>query len=377
MNSKERVIAALQHCEPDRVPRGENAFDAAFFEQTVGYKTLAYGGWEEKEAIWSGQRDKVVADYIDAICALTLKMGWDYIRVPVAPKKQDYTGYKRVGEHAYVDGKGRVYHFNPEVGNITYPAVYDVDMTIDDLVDDPDFTVNDSELDIARGVIERLGNSHFIIGRPPVGGTFPYTSTIGMEEYLVRMITDPDFIHRLVEIENRKCQKYVHAFMDLGCDGIMITEDYADNRGVTCGVERYNEFILPYLKIINDVVHSRGGWFIKHTDGLMWDLLDSFVDMGIDGWHGIQPSIGMDIRLLKEKYAGKLCLFGGLNVETLIAGTPEESYREAVYAIQHGAPGGGLVLAGGNILEPGTKPENYAAVARAVAEYGHYPIRKT
>jgi hypothetical protein len=30
---------------------------------------VAYGGWEEKEAIWSGQRDKVVADYIDAICA--------------------------------------------------------------------------------------------------------------------------------------------------------------------------------------------------------------------------------------------------------------------------------------------------------------------
>ncbi len=48
------------------------------------------------------------------------------------------------------------------------------------------------ELDIARGVIERLGDTTSIIGRPPVGGTFPYTSTIGMEEYLVRMITDPD-----------------------------------------------------------------------------------------------------------------------------------------------------------------------------------------
>jgi hypothetical protein len=41
-------------------------------------------------------------------------------------------------------------------------------------------------------VIERLGDTTSIIGRPPVGGTFPYTSTIGMEEYLVRMITDPD-----------------------------------------------------------------------------------------------------------------------------------------------------------------------------------------
>jgi len=167
----------------------------------------------------------------------------------------------------------------------------------------------------------------------------------------------------------------INAFLDLGCDGIMVTEDYADNRGVTTGVARYEEFILPYLKRIANLVHQRGAYFIKHSDGLMWDLLDSFVELGIDGWHGIQPVIGMDIRRLKEQYGGKLCLFGGINVETLIAGTPEEARNEALYALKYGAPGGGLVLTGGNILEPGTRAENYQAVTDAWKQYGTYPIK--
>jgi uroporphyrinogen decarboxylase len=374
MNSKERVMTALRHEEPDRVPRGENAFDHRFFEQVIGRKTFCYGGWPEKEALWSGNREQVVADYIDAIVQLTRKLGWDYVRLPVAPKKLDYSGYRRISEHSYVDGQGQAYHFNPEAGNICYPANYNTDMGIEDLTDDPYFSVDDCEMDIARGIIERLGDTHFMIGRPSVGGTFPYIETIGMEEYLVRMITDPEFVHKLVSIENKKALVYIDAFMDLGCDGIMFTEDYADNRGVTPGVARYETFIRPYLKRLVDKTHARGGLFIKHSDGLMWDLLDSFVELGIDGWHGIQPGIGMDIRRIKEKYAGRLCLFGGINVETLIAGTPEEARREALYAMKYGAPGGGLILTSGNILEPGTRVENYEAVTSAWEEFGKYPI---
>ena len=101
-------------------------------------------------------------------------------------------------------------------------------------------------------------------------------------------------------------------------------------------------------------VHARGGYFIKHTDGNVWTILDALVAAGIDGWHGIQPSIGMDLRLLKERYGDRLCFFGGLNCETLIEGTPEEARAEVRYAIRHAAPGGGLVIATGNVLQPGT-----------------------
>ncbi|MGE4283073.1 MAG: uroporphyrinogen decarboxylase family protein [Clostridia bacterium] len=375
MTSKERVIAALNHKESDRVPRGENAFNSVYFEQVMGYKTLCYGGWDELEALWAGNRDKIVADYVDAIVGLTKKMQWDYIRVPVAPKKKDYSGYKRISERLFEDNTGKKFHFNPEAGNVVCPDSYNTDITIDDIVEDPNFSVDECEMEIAKAIIDKLGDTHFIMGRPSIGGTFPYLNTVGMEEYMIRMITEPEFVHKLADIECKKAIAYIDAFMDIGCDGIMVTEDYADNKGITVGVQRYEEFIMPYLKRVCNAVHSRGAYFIKHTDGVMWDILDSFVEMGIDGWHGIQPSAGMDIKRLKEKYEGKLCLFGGMNVETLIAGTPEEVKAEAVYAMKHGAPGGGFVLTGGNILEPGVKPENYYAAIEAWKEFGNYPIK--
>jgi uroporphyrinogen decarboxylase len=82
----------------------------------------------------------------------------------------------------------------------------------------------------------------------------------------------------------------------------------------------------------------------------------------------------MDLRLLKQRYGDQLCFFGGINCETLIEGTPEQVRGEVRYAIQHAAPGGGLVIATGNVLQPGTQAANYLAARQAVRDYGTYPI---
>ncbi len=82
----------------------------------------------------------------------------------------------------------------------------------------------------------------------------------------------------------------------------------------------------------------------------------------------------MDIQLLKERYGGRLCLFGGINCETLIEGPGERAYHEAEYTIWKAGPGGGLVLTCSNVLQPGTRLENYRMVTRALGEFGGYPI---
>ncbi|MGE4352931.1 MAG: hypothetical protein AB7D36_02455, partial [Oscillospiraceae bacterium] len=164
MNSKERVYTALRNEEPDRVPRGENKFDNVFFKGIMGYNTLCYAGWEEMEALWAGRRDDVIADYIDAIPALAEKLQWDYVRVPPTPKKQDYTGYKRLSERIYQNAAGKTFNFNPAVGTISMPEKFNTDMTIEELGDpSAEIIVDDSELEILRGVIDKIGRTHFII----------------------------------------------------------------------------------------------------------------------------------------------------------------------------------------------------------------------
>ena len=98
------------------------------------------------------------------------------------------------------------------------------------------------------------------------------------------------------------------------------------------------------------------------------------VSAGVDGWQRIQPSIGMDLKLLKEKDGGKLTLIGGVNCDTLVAGSAADVDEEVKYAIRHAARGGGFVMCSGNTLMPGTKFENYGAMVAANRRYGDYPI---
>ena len=376
MLPRERVIAQLKHEEPDLVPMGENHAHGEFMERVLGREILYNSGFRELNALWDGRRDEIVADQIRVLSELPCRLGWDYVRVPLSHRKKAYARPRMTGEYSWVDEKGQEFFFNPVIG-LEATRKFNTEMTIDDLPDpNEDFVVDPSEIECARGVVEELKKTHFIIARLPVDGTLPYKPTVGIEEYLVRMITDPEFIHRASEVYVKRCIAYMKAFFEAGVDAVMPTDDYADNRGLMMGPERFKEFILPGIEMQVAAAHSMGGYFIKHTDGNIWEALDDLVATGIDGWHGIQPSVGMDFKLLKEKFGSKICFFGGVNCETLISGSVEDVEREARYAIEHAAPGGGHVLTSGNGLENGTKFENYQAMLRVRRDYGEYPLRR-
>ena len=374
MTPKQRVIAALEHEEPDRVPTGENAVDGALAVEILGRPTFYNAGWRELEALWEGRRAEIVADYGRAHVELARTLEWDYVRVPVVPPDREHRRPKMTGPNSWLDDQGFEVRYYPEAGNLT-ERVGATRMTVDDLPDPREpFAVDLSELEAIRYVVAELGETHFIIGRSPVDGTFPFQETVGIEDFLMRMATDPDFVRRAVDVYVARSLKYIEAMLDAGCDAVMTTDDYSSNQGLMMGPGRFEEFILPGVVRQVEAAHAGGGYFVKHTDGNVWSILDPLVEAGIDGWHGIQPSIGMDPRSLKERFRGRLCLFGGVNCETLVAGTPDDARQEVRHAVQHAAPGGGLVVACGNVLQPGTKLQNYLAARQAVRDFGAYPI---
>ena len=63
MTGRERIIAALEHREGDRVPTGENQVNPYLVREILGRPSIANTGREELEALWDGRRQDVVADY--------------------------------------------------------------------------------------------------------------------------------------------------------------------------------------------------------------------------------------------------------------------------------------------------------------------------
>ncbi len=373
MLPKERMLAAFHHEEPDRVPIGELASDFEMTERVLGHSTLYRSKWKEYVAEWEGRRDEIAWSYGHDIAELALKLGWDFVVVNTVPGSKPPRPPEMLGPYTWRDESGKVWQYDPDTGGHAM-LIQAPDLTIEELVIPEQPEVDPTELEAIVQTVQDVGATHFVVGRLPES-TFAWRQTIGMEAYLTRMIEEPVFVARAEELYGRRAVALAEAMCRSGVDAIVECSDYCGNGGPMMGPRLFRQFIKPWLARLAEVAHRHGKLFLKHTDGNTWSILDDMLEVGIDGWQGIQPSIGMDMRELKQRYGGRLCLFGGVNNETLIAGTPAEVVAEVKYAFQHAAPGGGYVLTSGNTLQPGTRYENYMAMLQAGKEYGRYPMR--
>ncbi len=375
MLPKDRMIAALEHREPDRVPIGEQSIDWEITDRALSVKTLYRAKWRAYTALWEGRRDEIMESTARDLVGLARKFELDFVVVPTVPAKQaTYPKPEMLGEYTWRDERGRSWHYSPDSGG--HAMAFDFSpITIDDLPDpDAPVTVDTTQFEAIERVVKEIGKTHFVFARVP-DGSFPWEETIGMEAYLERMITDPAFVQRAAAAYTKRSIAAIKAVAATGIDGILTGTDYCDNRGPLMGPRLFHKLVFPYLAATVKAAHDEGLFFVKHTDGDQWAILDDFVEAGVDGWQGIQPRIGMDLKLLKQKYGDKLTFIGGVNCETLTMGTPEEIEEEVKYAIRHAGTGGGLVMCSGNTLMPGTKYENYEAMLAANRKYGGYPIR--
>lgn len=374
MLPKSRVVAALQHKEPDRVPIGEQGVDWEITDRALGVKTLYRAKWRQYTALWEGRRDEIAESHWRDLVGLTRKFEWDFVVVPTVPaKKESYYKPEMLGEYVWRDETGKVWQYSPDSGGHAMLKECPP-LTIDDIPDpNGPFDIDASEFEAMERVAKEIGGTHFVFGRVP-DGTFPWQDTIGLEDYMTSMITNPEFVKKAAAYYTNKTVAYVEAAASSGVDGILVGTDYADNRGPMMGPRLFHEFIFPHLAATAKACHDHNLYFVKHTDGNLWSVLDDFVAAGVDGWQGIQPRIGMDLKLLKEKYGDKLTFVGGVNCETLTSSTLEVVEEEVKYAIRHAAPEGGLMMCSGNTLMPGVKWENYMAMLAANRKYGSYPV---
>lgn len=115
-----------------------------------------------------------------------------------------------------------------------------------------------------------------------------------------------------------------------------------------------------------------------HTDGAIYPLLPDFVEIGVEALNPIQVSAaGMDdTRKLKAEFGDKLSFWGGIDTRHVLpSGTPAEVREEVQRRIRDLAPGGGYVLCSVHNIQPEVPPENVVAMFDSAHELGRYPIR--
>ncbi len=149
--------------------------------------------------------------------------------------------------------------------------------------------------------------------------------------------------------------------------------DFGTQTGTFCSPDSYTDLWMPHYKRINNWIHNNTTWkTFKHSCGSVITLMDQFIESGFDIINPVQCSAtGMDPKVLKEEY-GKDIVFWGGGVDTqhtLPFGTPEEVRTEVLDRCEIFSKDGGFVFNTIHNTQAKTPIENFIAMIDAVKEF--------
>ncbi len=374
LSPRERVRAALNHREPDRVPLAlwgswYGVTDKLYFEVM---KTL---GWEPVPPFRPDRVHSV--NYYDD--RLLEKLGVDVRHVDpgstaatsrIGPEgldawdfTWDYSGlYRTVNRHplqnATVD----------EIRNFSVPDAADV--------------IQAEPIQARLDAIQAMEQEYAVVGRAVASyGFFEMGQSLRKhDQFLMDLALNPDIVNALIERIFECYAAMVARFLDIAGDQLDLLElpgdDFAGNSGMMISPEMFDQFFKePYRRLIQQIKsrcpHLK---IIYHSDGAITPLLSRLVEMGVDVVHPLEPLPLTDFSAIKNDYGSRLTFMGGIDIRETMQGDQDGVVAEVKTRLRQLASGGGYILAPSNHLQWDVPPENLFALYEAAQKYGQYPL---
>jgi hypothetical protein len=230
-----------------------------------------------------------------------------------------------------------------------------------------------------RGVIGSFGGTTFGgVGTVIPGAGLKHPKGIrDIAEWYVSINSRQGYIHKIFE---RQCEiaignlERIHAEVGDSVDAVFLCgADFGTQTSTFCSVKTFRSLFFPYFKRINDWIHAHTPWkTFKHSCGANYKLLPSFVEAGFDIFNPVQCSAtGMEPERLKAEFGDSIVFWGG-GVDTqhvLPFGTPAEVREQVLRRCEVFSPGGGFVFSSIHNVQAGTPVENIIAMLDAVHEF--------
>lgn len=201
----------------------------------------------------------------------------------------------------------------------------------------------------------------------------------GFSQFLEDLVINPILAETLME----RCLAVVAAVAERALDAVGpvdVVVWFEDMGFQDRGYMRptlYQRLVKPYHRRLMEVIKKKSdAKVLLHSDGSIREYLPDFIDIGIDAINPVQLSCkGMDSQELKQNFGRDLSFWGAIDTQQLLPfGTPEQVRDEVRRCIVDFASGGGYVLASCHNIQRGVPADNVLAMFDAAMEYGEYPI---
>lgn len=202
----------------------------------------------------------------------------------------------------------------------------------------------------------------------------------GFERLLMDVALDPQFVSalmsKLLEIHLAATSRYLDAagpYIQI----VRVGDDLATQDGLLISLGAYRKLVKPAHRKYFDLIRSKTDAKIYyHSCGNATDLIDDLAEIGVDILNPVQVSAMGDTAALKARFGHKISFCGAIDTQRVLPfGSVKEVEAEVQRRIRDLAPGGGFVLSAVHNIQPDVPPENILAMANAAREFGEYPLK--
>ena len=387
MTSRQRVLMALSHREPDRVP-----YDLG----GIGPTSISMGAFERVLKHESSEEEPRMGDITSQRANLSetflKKIGVD--TRPLRYGSQGSWTFKieeRDGYSLYFDewGIGRKM---PLVNGHNY-FIFHHPLAAVETGDLPQYPWPDpvdpkrlEGVERNAAALREEADPALVFSGSLSQGMMQFAAQLeGYEKFFMNLALNPGRVEWLLDkLLEMKLAFYLWALEKLHgwVDVISEADDLGTQHSQWLSPKMFRKFVKPrYAELFLTLKKRFGVKILFHSCGAVYPFIPDLIEMGADILNPIQLSAqGMgDTQKLKREFGDSLCLWGGgIDVQqTLPRATPEEVEKEVKQRIQDLAPGGGFVFSASQTIQPDTPPENVVALWRALRRYGTYPIGKS
>ena len=365
---RERVLAALNHRNPDRIPVDVGGTGATQINLASYNNLKTYLGLDPGPTRLLSRRSNIAA--VDDEILRRLDVDCRGIRPPGPDSRPE----QDLPDGSIIDNWG-VTWAKPAKGHYyVKKPVFTGDLTANTLSqydwpnpDDPGYV---------RGLRARAQALHeetdyFVVLDLPVSFGHQAQFMRGYDNWLMDLADNMSGAEALADAildvwiatsRNmlRACSTYI--------DGIYCADDIAFQHGPMMRHEMFLTYLKPRLKRIFDMIREESdAKIIFHSCGSVVSVLPDLIEIGIDCLNPVQVSAdGMDTAFLKKEYGTDLAFWGAVDTQHVLSfGTPDDVREEVRRRVHELADGGGYVVASVHNIQAEVPPENIVAMVEA------------
>ena len=382
MTSRERVIKALNHQIPDRVPIDLGGFQTGIHQKAYA-ELLSHLGLTE---------DITILDPVQQLAKPSeeiLKRLRVDIRYICAHGPDDFKGgieqNTRDGRlwHDLKDEFGVVWSMPDDQGlymDISHHPLASATIADIENYPFPDGSDTSRFTSVREQALKLRSDTPYTISTGIGGVVYEYCWYMrGLEQWFIDMIENPAFCQALLDRTLKFWLDYFTGFMaELGdiVDIVMIGDDLAGQSGPLFSPDFYRKIVKPrQKKLVQHIKSLTKAKIWYHTCGSCFEYIPDLIDNGVDILNPVQIGlVNMEPAKLKEMFGSQLVFWGGgIDAQHVLPfAKPDEITEHVRKNIEIFKPGGGYVFNNVHNIQVGVSPENILALFDAAYQFGFY-----